>query len=80
MQVGDKVLISPNSGYYGDGIETNNPMNIVGKLRKITNYSNELNYEVIWKNPDKDSNFYDREDLILANNLTLLLFSIDLKS
>ncbi len=80
MQVGDKVLISPNSGYYGFGIETNNPKNTVGRLTRITNYSSELNYEVIWENPDKDSNFYDRKDLILTNNLALLLFSIDLKS
>lgn len=79
MQVGDKVLISPNSTYYGYSAGSFNPKDTIGKLVK-TRKNSHYKYEVRWENPDKDFNHYKEGDLILANNLALLLFSIDLKS
>jgi hypothetical protein len=78
MQVGDKVLISPDSRFFNKP-KTNNPAYTVGRIERIRNCPSLYKLEVLWdKGPDV--NYYRHEDLILANNLTLLLFSIDLKS
>lgn len=80
FKVGDKVMISEHSNYYGSG-GPHNPADKVGTVIEVKDKDRRLQVKVLWDRESNITNAYAHDDLVYAANTEAVSseFTVDME-